>query len=1087
MVPGLRGSLLSHDALSGTRRPPTSDAARAAQRHLSRWHATVEREAGPVWTCRAVHDRIVVPFLCAFGWRIVPAGGDERVCRALIQRQGRPAAAVVAFPWGHEPATTWRDAVQTGIAAGVRWCCSFTGPAFRIYDAHRTHSRRFAEFDIGSTCRDPLTFEAAWTLLSSASGLDEWVAISERHRAGVRDALQLGVHDALASLTSAFAAAARRRRRSRRNDEGTLDDSLIVIYRVLFLLFAEARGLVPAWHPVFRESYTIESLRPSIETLASPPGLWEALQAIARLAHRGCRAGRLRVPPFNGRLFSPASAPLADSLPIDDAAVRKALLALTTRRTRDGRERISYGDLGVEQLGGVYERILGYDVRVDGRGAPLLVATGRRKTSGSFYTPRSLTEYLVRRTLAPLVEQASPEQILSLRILDPAMGSGAFLVAACRYLALAYETALIREGGATRDLTDHDRTGFRRTIAQRCLYGVDLNPMAVQLARLSLWLATLSSDRPLTFFDHHLRAGNSLVGAGIADVRGRRRGRAGVSRPLPLFDDTTLGTAVGQAVGDSTFLRDGLEDTIEQVRRKEQLFAALQADGAPVATWKAVCDLWCAAWFDARARRFRRPTYDALVDMIAGRQVLAKSVAEEVLGLGRKIAAAGRFFHWELEFPEIFYSAKGDRLDRAGFDAILGNPPWEMLRGDAGDPQTRQASAVAGASLTRFARESGIYPAQGSGHANAYQLFVERSLALLRSGGRCGLVLPSGFATDHGCAALRRHVLRSTAIDSFVVVENREALFQIHRGLKFVLVTATKTGGGAEATITVPVRTGIRSAPDFDRLPEAGVDSRAVPVPIAFIRQLSGDHLAIPELRTPLDARIASHIAFSFPAAGDDGGWGLRFGRELNATDDRESFHRSHEGLPVIEGKHVQPFAVDVAAARHHVAVRDAARILPGRAFERARLAYRDVAASTNRLTLIAAVVPAGTITTHTVFCLKTPLDDEAQQFLAGVFNSFVANYMVRLRVTTHVTVAVVDRLPLPKPARQSRQFNAIADCARRLAAEPADLDAYARLQAAAAALYELNVEMFGHVLSTFPLIERGVRDASLAALTRTI
>ena len=152
-----------------------------------------------------------------------------------------------------------------------------------------------------------------------------------------------------------------RRAIERRRQSPTLDEALIVVYRILFLLFAEARGLVPRWHPIYRDSYTIEALRGPVEMLPRPVGVWEALQAIARLAHRGCRIGALRVPPFNGRLFSPAHAPLADRVPLDDRVVRQAMLALTTRRGRGGLERIAYGDLGVEQLGGVYERLLDFD------------------------------------------------------------------------------------------------------------------------------------------------------------------------------------------------------------------------------------------------------------------------------------------------------------------------------------------------------------------------------------------------------------------------------------------------------------------------------------------------------------------------------------------------------------------------------------------------------------------------------------------------------------------------------------------------------------------------------------------------------
>jgi hypothetical protein len=1083
----MRGSLLSHDALiAHAARPLDADGVRDTHARIARLQTELQREAGPAWPPRVVFDRIADPFCRALGFDVLPTGGDIRACRGLLQRNGSPAAVVVALPWGEEPAGAWRESVRAGIGAGVRWCYCFTGPAVRLFDAHRTHSRRFVEFDLASLLH-PETFAVAVRVLAGPDAIEAAVTLSERHRTAVRDSLQSGVHDALVHLTAAFAAAPQPQKKHRR-DTGQgpdlrpelLDESLVVVYRILFLLFAEARGLVPAWHPVFGESYTIESLRRDVETLPRPRGVWAALQAIARLAHRGCRAGTLRVPPFNGRLFSPLHAPLAESVPLDEAAVRNALLALTTRPTAGGRTRIAYADLGVEHLGGVYERVLDYDVSRPDRGAPALVRGGRRKATGTFYTPRSLTEYLVRRTLSPLTRDAAPGEILSLRVLDPAMGSGAFLVAACRHLAHAYESALVRDGTvAASDLSDRDRAGFRRTVAQRCLFGVDLNPMAVQLARLSLWLATLSADRPLTFFDHHLRAGNSLAGAGIGDLRRRRSGGKTSSAPLPLLDGTSLDAAVGEAVTSRRALRDGLENTIEQVRAKEALFAAIQAPGAPLARWKAIADLWCAGWFDEAARHVPRATFAALVDQALGRPGgLNDATIARILETGRYAAARERFFHWELEFPDVFHAADGSSLTHPGFDAIVGNPPWEMLRGDAGDLVARERKADAGGRLTKFARGSGIYRLQGSGHANLYQMFAERALALVRAGGRLGLVLPSGFATDHGSADLRRHVLDRTSVDSFVVVENREGLFPIHRGLKFVLLTLTKT----EGTATLPLRCGIRSAVDFDRLPESGEDPQAVGVPRRLIERLSGDQLAIPELRSRADASIAGRLAFRFPASGDETGWNLRFGRELNATEDRRHFNRAGTGIPVIEGKHIAPFAVDLTAATDCVDPGLVEGSIGRRPFEAARLAYRDVASATNRLTLIAAVLPANTITTHTLFCLRSPLDEEAQHFLAGMLNSFVANYVVRLRVTTHVTVAIVERLPLPKPAAASLEFVRIATLARHLASEPNDCDAMARLQALAAHLYELDTRAFAHILGTFPLVDERIREASLTA-----
>ena len=292
--------------------------------------------------------------------------------------------------------------------------------------------------------------------------------------------------------------------------------------------------------------------------------------------------------------------------------MREALLALTTRAGRSGRQRIAYADLGVEQLGGVYERILDFEAvsGIGGNPARLtLVRAGRRKTTGSFYTPRALTEYLVRRTLAPLVRDATPEGILSLRVLDPAMGSGAFLVAACRYLALAYEPALIRR-----------RRRCRRAIspiATEPAFGARSRSAACSASTSTRWPCSSRgcrcgsppspADRPLTFLDHHLRTGNSLVGASLADLA--RQPRTARARPadLPLFELDAAGTALGVTIGRRLSIANDPGDTIEQVRAKERLMASLGHEGAPLTRWKAAADLWCAAWFrhEPGARRLQ--------------------------------------------------------------------------------------------------------------------------------------------------------------------------------------------------------------------------------------------------------------------------------------------------------------------------------------------------------------------------------------------------------------------------------------------------------------------------------------------------
>jgi hypothetical protein len=241
--------------------------------------------------------------------------------------------------------------------------------------------------------------------------------------------------------------------------------------------------------------------------------------------------------------------------------------------------------------------------------------------------------------------------------------------------------------------------------------------------------------------------------------------------------------------------------------------------------------------------------------------------------------------------------------------------------------------------------------------------------------------------------------------------------------------------------------------------------------------------MVVPDVRSARDVDILHAIAFAVPALGDPAGWRVRFGRELNATDDRRHFTRGTDGLPVLEGKHLGPFSVDVAQSQLRIAPHVAARFVdPSRTFGRDRLGYREVASATNRLTLIAAMVPRGTITTHTVFCLKDQLDLDAQWYLCGMLNSYVANYLVRMRVTTHVSSGVIDRLPVPVPRRTASRFRVVVELARALAEPSASPAAAAELQALAAREYGVDASQFRHILDTLPLVDRADRDAALAA-----
>ena len=918
--------------------------------------------------------------------------------------------------------------------------------------------------------------------------------------------LQRGVVDALGALGCALD-----RRSASATPEAFFNEALTLVYRMLFLLFVESRDLVPRGHGVYGRAYSIGSLSRSALAGEPPTGLWEGLAAITRLSRIGCQTDDLIVRPFNGRLFARAAAPSLEShrmtrLPTRasktrDAAVGRALVSLASRQASAGRTAIAYSDLGVEQLGAVYERVLDLDPRViverrpswespDSRNIPGRPAadrprprqhSSRRKETGTFYTPQPLAEFVVRRTLAPLVAGASPDRILALRVVDPAMGSGAFLVAACRYLAAAYERALIDEGhAAVTDFDDDRRAGIRRLIAERCLAGVDTNPLAVQLARLSLWLATLARGKPLGFLDHRLRIGNSLLGASpddLARITPLGRSRTGSGPRLPLLELEELEQVMRQVSRPLGELARRGDDTVRDVRAKEALWSHVSGRHSPLEPWRVACSLWCARWFWPRGSPPSPAELRAAIDALLKRDsTLAGAHLAAWIAIAKSVSASHTFFHWPLEFADVFYDSTGAPAPAAGFDAVIGNPPWEMLRKDGPEARTGTAAVV------RFIRESGLYRACGHGHLNLYQPFLERAMALAHGTGRVGLILPWGLAADDGAAGLRERLLDRSRVHTIVGLDNADAIFPVHRGLRFMVLVASPAGTTGE----IRARFGVRTVGEIDDLParEDSIEQTAYPVRLTsrILTSVGGSARRIPDVRDPDQLGFLQQLTDRFPALGSPGGWSAEFGRELNATEDRAAF--GTKGLPIIEGKHISPFVSVVDEPAYRIERDRACAILPRRPFERARLAYRDVSSVTNRLSLIAAVVPRDIVTTHTLLCLRTPISLIRQHFLCALFNSYVLNAVVRMLMGGHVTTTLVESLPVPPWTGDAWQRR-IARMAFRLARGSGAATTHAELQASIARLYGLDSQTFRAVLQTFPLISQQERDRALQALTK--
>ena len=605
--------------------------------------------------------------------------------------------------------------------------------------------------------------------------------------------------------------------------------------------------------------------------------------------------------------------------------------------------------------------------------------------------------------------------------------------------------------------------------------------MAVQLARLSLWLTTLKGDRPLTFLDHHLIAGDSLVGTGLEHLARHPRPGAGPRKDsaLPLFPDDAADQLAARVLPERFRLALEPDDTAAGVRDKERALEALTAAGTPLSRWKTAADVWCAGWFWHRNRLSSGMYCDLLAALLDRHASLPDRHRAPVIDEATTLARQQRFVHWELEFPEVFFDDQGRRDPRGGFDAVIGNPPWDALRADTGSRSERDRARADQQGRLRFFRKAGIYRHQGHGHANRYQLFLEKALQLTRPGGRIGLVLPSGFATDQGSSGLRRAVLDSVHVDRVVGFDNHRAIFPIHRDVKFLLVT----GSTDSCTDRLVCAFGRSQVDWLDGLPDAceedPPEARPIVLSRTLLESLDRQHLAVPLITHPDDLALMTGISAATPQLGDRRGWEAAFGRELNATEDRPHFVATGASvrpgmLPVIEGKHLKPFRVVLGGSSLRAVSADVAATLldADRTFRRARLGYRDVASATNRLTLIAAIVPAGTVSTHTVFCLKTAFEASSQDRLLAILNSLVANYLVRLSVTTHVTTALMARLPVPRPPAASPAYRELAGLARSLEQTGIESNqtAYVRVNTIAAQLYGLTQAQYEHVVATFPL-----------------
>ncbi len=834
------------------------------------------------------------------------------------------------------------------------------------------HATRFAP-------RDGNRIETCW--------LEEWTKEAQEQGTRALKDLRGSVERALQVLGEGFTshpknAALREALRSGSRPLADFHGQLLrVVYRLIFLFVAEDRTLEgqALLHPrdesesarVARERYAAHYGTARLRELAGKikgtrhSDLWRQFQVLLRAlagepAFEGTRRS-LALPALGSFLWSPGSTADLNDAELTNHDFLEALRHLAYTRQGKVLRPVDYQNLGAEELGGVYESLLALTPQISADGARFTFAEfagNERKTSGSYYTPDSLVQCLLDSALDPVVEDAikgktgaeAEQAILGLKVCDPAVGSGHFLVGAAHRLARHLARVRAQAQGESEPSPLLYQHALRDVIG-RCLYGVDLNPMAAELCRVSLWLEALEPGKPLSFLDHHIRVGNSLLGTtpelivgGLPDeafdaVEGddkkvcsalkkrNRLEREGQRDMLHLM--VAEPPAAYSTLADRSRGLDEVPDTtLDEIKRKADQFQRLVVS-EEYRHAQRIADAWCAAfvWLKRPNMSAEPPTSDTLRRLRVDGNALSEPQGREV----ERLASQYQFFHWQLAFPEVFAAG--------GFDLVLGNPPWDTLSPDAKEffagynPEVRFRDEKGQKALidellaereikqkweqyrrelfglVHFLKESGRYVLYaegnlGKGDFNIYRMFVELALRSVRQGGRCAQLVPEGIYNGANCAAIRAELLTRARWERLLGFENARGIWfdGIDTRMKFALYTAAVPG----VTERLPVRFGIRTLDDL----AAAARGETLGLPVNLIHEFSPDALAVMEFGDQRDIDIAAKMYARWPKFGDESaGPPVReYMREVDMGNDRDLFTEDPAGLPLYEGRMVDQY-----------------------------------------------------------------------------------------------------------------------------------------------------------------------------------
>jgi len=784
--------------------------------------------------------------------------------------------------------------------------------------------------------------------------------------------------------------------------------TLILLYRLLFVLYAEDRELLPVRDKRYA-GYSLRRLREEVRDKrdkgftfsASAARLWDELTALFQAIANGDSS--LGLPAYNGGLFEDARTPLLARVRIPDAQLAPAIDELS-RRADASRAWINYRDLSVQHLGGIYERLLEYRLEETGGTLVARPTSFARKGSGSYYTHDDLVKLLIAESVGPLAAEraaAFDEQIadwksrkelksidwerldaldpasrvLELKVCDPAMGSGHFLVALVDDLAdrvlesmshagetivaqrwakdvspawespVAKRIADIRkrilavakvQGWAVSPAQLDDRHVVRRMILKRVIHGVDKNPMAVELAKVALWLHTFTVGAPLSFLDHHLRCGDALFGGRVHQMKDELGKLAGGLLQQDDLRRVETARLTMQAIGELTdidiaeahqskALMDQIEDGLRPQQRTLDFLQAKRWAG------KGEAKEYAETWVDLLNHEYGDNLLES-IELLSKRGIKLhgerQKRAHRIVQAARTRAENVRFLHWELAFPTVWPGA-GLGARTGGFDAVIGNPPWDRMKlqevewfaerrpeialavraadrkrliaglEKAGDPlwqeycDAREYAETA----TRVARDCGDYPLLSGGDVNLYSLFVERAAHLIHARGVVGLLTPSGIAADKGAAEFFRGISGTGRLARLYDFENKKVFFpDIHASFKFCALVF----GGGERTFERA-----RCAFYLHAVAELGEAERVLELGPQDFLSVNPNTGAAPVFRTRRDAEIATAIYKRQPVLVDRSSetktippkkvWSVRYVTMFHMTNDSGLFKRRDE------------------------------------------------------------------------------------------------------------------------------------------------------------------------------------------------